>query len=107
MTAPGILVPSAMKDPRRYKVPYAAPAETAKAQKQPIAIALSVNGEGAWKDEISSLVPGDSALAKIQLTRDGIHFSGFMSGDVWLIWQGTDRTDTGPIMVSGAPPGKL
>ena len=62
-------------------VPYAAPAETVKAQKQPIAIALSVKGEGTWEDERSSLVPGDSALdifcdryyrPEFQLTRDGI-----------------------------------
>ncbi len=81
MTAPGILVPSAMNDPRRYMVPYAAPAETVKAQKQPMAIALSVNGDGARESEKSSPVPGDSALdifcdlydhAEIHLARDGI-----------------------------------
>ena len=116
-----------MKDPRRYKVPYAAPAETAKAQKQPIAIALRVNGEGAREDEKSSIAPGDSALdifcnlyhrPEIQLTRDGIsgvnrshgfdgHSSGFLSGVFWFIWQGTERTDSGPIMMCSATSGKL
>ena len=46
-----MLVPSAINDPCKYKVPYAAPAETEKAQKQPTEIALNVKAEGALEDE--------------------------------------------------------
>lgn len=60
-----MLVPRAINDPCRYKVPYAAPAETEKAQKQPTKIALNVKGEDALEDEEIADQPSREGVRKI------------------------------------------
>lgn len=60
-----MLVPSAINDPCRYKVPYAAPAETEKAQKQPTKIALKVKEEGALENEEIADQPSCEGVHKV------------------------------------------